>query len=206
MQPAKEATPDAAAFGFAVQVNVPLGLPVPDVIASVMLAELVVTTLPSASSTLTFGCVAHAVPPVPPLGCCVNTSCVAVPAVTLKVPLTALVRPADAAVLRQTLWIDDFSQRVTDFNDTAALIDAMELIITVDTSIAHLAGAMGKPVWLLACFNADWRWPRDDDRSTWYPTMRIFHQRAIGDWPELVTRVEAALAEWIAPLASTADL
>lgn len=116
------------------------------------------------------------------------------------------IRPADAAVLRQTLWIDDFSQRVTDFNDTAALIDAMELIITVDTSIAHLAGAMGKPVWLLACFNADWRWPRDDDRSTWYPTMRIFHQRAIGDWPELVTRVEAALAEWIAPLASTADL
>ena len=90
--------PAAAAFGFAVHVSTPLGLPVPDVIVNVTLATLVVTVLPSASWIVTFGCVVHATPPVPPLGCCVNANCTAAPAFTLNAALTALVKPALEAV------------------------------------------------------------------------------------------------------------
>ena len=75
---------------------------------------------------------------------------------------------------------------------TAALLDLMDLVITVDTSIAHLAGAMGKPVWILLPFAPDWRWLLDRDDSPWYPTMRLFRQQSHGDWDGVFSRIVMA--------------
>ena len=87
----------------------------------------------------------------------------------------------------------DVTDRLADFADTAALIEVLDLVITVDTAVAHLAGALGKPVWLLNRFDACWRSPRDRDDSGWYPTMRLFRQTTPGDWAEVIRRVASAL-------------
>jgi tetratricopeptide (TPR) repeat protein len=99
--------------------------------------------------------------------------------------------PASAQIQTQpnALPLTDLTARLTDFAQTAALISNLDLVITVDTSLAHLAGARGKPVWLLLPFAPDWRWLRDRDDSPWYPTMRLFRQKQIGDWNEVVARV-----------------
>ncbi len=84
-----------------------------------------------------------------------------------------------------------------DFTRTAALIDALDAVVTVDTSVAHLAGALGRPFYLLLPFAADWRWGTAADRSPWYPTARLFRQPAVGDWASVVIAVRDALAgEW----------
>jgi tetratricopeptide (TPR) repeat protein len=93
--------------------------------------------------------------------------------------------------------ITDLSRQIGDFADTAALINKMDLIITVDTAIAHLAGAMGKPVWILLPFAADWRWMLERDDSPWYPTMRLFRQKQIGNWEGVIARVAIDLRKWI---------
>lgn len=80
-----------------------------------------------------------------------------------------------------------------DFADTAALIDALDLVISVDTSVAHLAGALGKPVWILLPFSPDWRWLVGRDDSPWYPSARLFRQTTPGDWTGVVERVGEAL-------------
>ncbi|MEE3625732.1 glycosyltransferase family 9 protein [Nitrospirillum sp. BR 11752] len=82
---------------------------------------------------------------------------------------------------------------VKDFADTAALIQAMDLVISVDTSVVHLAGALGRPVWLLNRFDTDWRWLYGRDDSPWYPTLRQFRQETPGDWYGVLARVAAAL-------------
>lgn len=82
----------------------------------------------------------------------------------------------------------------TGFSDTAALIELADIVVSVDTSIAHLAGAMGKPVWILMLFNGDWRWMLDREDSPWYPTARLFRQPAAGDWTSLLKRVRTELA------------
>lgn len=87
----------------------------------------------------------------------------------------------------------DLGPVLGDFAQTAALVEAMDLVITVDTAMAHLAGALGKPVWLLVGEPADWRWQRERDDSPWYPTMRLFRQREPGEWGEVIARVSAAL-------------
>jgi tetratricopeptide (TPR) repeat protein len=87
----------------------------------------------------------------------------------------------------------DCSENLQDFADTAAMIHHLDLIITVDTAVAHLAGAMGKPVWVLLPFVADWRWLRDREDSPWYPTMRLFRQQHLGDWAGVFSRVADAL-------------
>ncbi|HEX3996617.1 MAG TPA: tetratricopeptide repeat-containing glycosyltransferase family protein, partial [Acetobacteraceae bacterium] len=87
----------------------------------------------------------------------------------------------------------DVADRLNDFADTAALVATLDLIITVDTSAAHLAGALGKPVWLLSRHDACWRWGRDRDDSPWYPTMRLFRQTTPGDWAGVIERVAASL-------------
>ena len=85
-----------------------------------------------------------------------------------------------------------------DFADTAALIMNLDLVISVDTAVAHLAGALGKPVWLLNRFNSCWRWLTGRDDSPWYPgTLRLFNQNEMGNWDEVVMRVCAALEEKI---------
>ncbi len=96
----------------------------------------------------------------------------------------------------------DFGDSVTDFADTAALIDQLDLVITVDTAVAHLAGAMGKPVWTLLPFVPDWRWGREGRTTPWYPTMRLVRQTKRGDWDDVVSRVAEMLNQQIAALTS----
>ncbi len=84
---------------------------------------------------------------------------------------------------------------LTDFSETAAAIAQLDLVICVDTAVAHLAGALGKPVWLLLPEIGDFRWLEGREDSPWYPTMRLFRQRVLGEWDEVVARVEVALRE-----------
>jgi Flp pilus assembly protein TadD len=88
---------------------------------------------------------------------------------------------------------------VKDFADTAAIIESLDLIIAVDTSVAHLAGALNKPVWLLSRYAACWRWLRGRTDSPWYPSMRLFRQRDAGEWGPVIDEVRDALREWCAP-------
>ena len=92
----------------------------------------------------------------------------------------------------------DHTADIHDFADTAALIENLDLIISVDTSTAHLAGAMGKPVWLLNRFDTCWRWFLDREDSPWYPSMRIFRQPTPGDWTTVIQNVTAALRDFAA--------
>ncbi len=91
------------------------------------------------------------------------------------------------------LQLSDWTDELGDFADTAALIVALDLVITVDTAVAHLAGALGKPVWLLNRSETDWRWMRDRSDSIWYPSMRIFRQPSPGQWEPVIAAVTAAL-------------
>ena len=100
---------------------------------------------------------------------------------------------ADADVLKRDGRISFLGDGLKDFSDTAALIDVMDLVITVDTSVGHLAGAMGKPVWIMLPYNADWRWLLDRSDSPWYPSARLFRQRGIGNWNDLVHEVKSEL-------------
>jgi tetratricopeptide (TPR) repeat protein len=93
-------------------------------------------------------------------------------------------------------WVFDAAPLLADFTDTAACVAALDLVISVDTSVAHLAGAMGKPVWLLNRADTDWRWLLDRADSPWYPTMRIFRQPSPGDWRRVIEDVAAALSTW----------
>lgn len=93
--------------------------------------------------------------------------------------------------------IHDLSPQLLDFGDTAAAIDQLDVVLSVDTSVAHLAGALGKPVWVLLPKVADWQWPRTGERSAWYPTARLFRQRVLGRWSEPVQEVRQALATFL---------
>jgi tetratricopeptide (TPR) repeat protein len=84
----------------------------------------------------------------------------------------------------------DLADELEDFTDTAAAISALDLVITVDTSVAHLAGALGRPVWVLLPLIPDWRWLLQGDTSAWYPSMRLFRQETEGDWEEVIGRVK----------------
>jgi tetratricopeptide (TPR) repeat protein len=92
----------------------------------------------------------------------------------------------------------DWTAELGDFADTAALMDQLDLTITVDTSVAHLAGALGKPVWMLNRFDSCWRWGPQREDAPWYPTLRIFRQPAFGDWASVVERVAQELRQWAA--------
>jgi hypothetical protein len=87
----------------------------------------------------------------------------------------------------------DVSAGLADWADTAALIASLDLVISVDTAVLHLAGALGKPVWMLDRYDACWRWLTDRTDSPWYPSLRIFRQPAPGDWTSVVASVAAAL-------------
>jgi tetratricopeptide (TPR) repeat protein len=87
----------------------------------------------------------------------------------------------------------DWSEEFSDFGETAGLLTNLDLVVSVDTSVAHLAGALGKPVWLLNRHASEWRWMRNREDSPWYPTMRIFTQKRAGDWDETIGDMAAAL-------------
>jgi tetratricopeptide (TPR) repeat protein len=103
----------------------------------------------------------------------------------------------DSAALAELPKVVRLGQELRDFSDTAAVIDNLDLVIAVDTSVAHLAGALGKPVWMLLPFNPDWRWLTDRDDSPWYPTLRLFRQTEIGSWSEVATRIRSALTDFV---------
>jgi len=92
--------------------------------------------------------------------------------------------------------IIDYTTYINDFADTAAFMMGLDLVISVDTAVAHLAGALGRVVWTLLPFVPDWRWGLEGDQTPWYPTMRLFRQRAAGEWSPVVGRVVNALTEW----------
>ena len=91
----------------------------------------------------------------------------------------------------------DLTHEISDFSDTAALIENLDLVISVDTAVAHLAGALGKPVWTLLPFSPDWRWMLNREDSPWYPTMRLFRQSEPGDWETLIAHIEKELGALI---------
>jgi hypothetical protein len=91
--------------------------------------------------------------------------------------------------------VHDRTEELADFADTAALVAALDLVVSVDTSVVHLAGALGKPAWLLNRFDGCWRWLRGRADSPWYPTVRMFRQMVPGDWGGAIAALRAALAE-----------
>src|SRR5271170_327286 len=107
---------------------------------------------------------------------------------------------AQAADPAHGLMLHDFTADLRDFEDTAALIVNLDLVISVDTSVAHLAGALGKPVWLLNRFDTCWRWLLNRDDSPWYPTLRQFRQPRPGDWNSVVCTARDALQRLVADL------
>ena len=104
----------------------------------------------------------------------------------------------DRSVLAGSSAIERHGEQLVDFADTAALIDTLDLVITVDTAVAHLAGALAKRVWILLPKVADWRWLHEGEDSPWYPTARLFRQSERGNWCEVIHRVEAQLAQFMA--------
>jgi len=99
-------------------------------------------------------------------------------------------------LLRGNAQITHVGDELEDFADTAAVISLLDLVISVDTSVAHLAGAMARPLWLLLPFAPDFRWMLDRDDSPWYPTARLFRQPSIGDWNRVLARVRRELVDW----------
>jgi tetratricopeptide (TPR) repeat protein len=103
---------------------------------------------------------------------------------------------AETTALPSGMEIADWANELKTFADTAALIANLDLVIAVDTAIVHLAGAMGKPVWVMLPFVSDWRWLLEREDTPWYPTMRLFRQTSRGDWEGVIERVAEALAHW----------
>lgn len=103
--------------------------------------------------------------------------------------------PAEIAVLQPFEHVRVSGRELGDFNNTAALVACCDLVISVDTAMAHLAGAMGKPTWVLLAGRSDWRWLKDRTDSPWYPSARLFRQAQQGEWQGVVNAVRTAVAE-----------
>jgi hypothetical protein len=102
--------------------------------------------------------------------------------------------PRHPAASLESAGLVDLTMHIADFADTAALLAELDLIIAVDTGVAHLAGAMGRPVWTLLPFEREWRWGINGELTPWHPTMRLFSQATAGDWDAVVRRAAAELS------------
>jgi len=111
------------------------------------------------------------------------------------VSLQVGVRAEDLTATSHT--VINVSKQLIDFMETAKLIEALDIVITVDSAVAHLAATMGKTTWVLLSFDADWRWQLAREDSPWYPAVRLFRQRKLDDWQEVIERVMVALQEQI---------
>jgi tetratricopeptide (TPR) repeat protein len=114
-------------------------------------------------------------------------------------------RAADKAFLLERTDIVDMTAHLTDFSETAALVSSLDLVITVDTSVAHLAGALGRPTWILLPYTPDYRWLLDRDDSPWYPTVRLFRQGGERDYAPVLDRLRDALRARIAAFRDIRD-
>jgi hypothetical protein len=103
------------------------------------------------------------------------------------------IRPSDASAVTAVPGLRMHPGLLDDFTETAALISELDLVISADTSVAHLAGALGRQVWILLQFAADFRWMRGRSDSPWYPTARLFRQAVRGAWPPVIAEVAGAL-------------
>ena len=125
-------------------------------------------------------------------------------------------RGDDAALLARHANVTHVGGDLADMTDTAAVMTLVDLVIAVDTSVVHLAGAMGRPAWVMLPFAPDWRWGlardpekwepifgqdraqnKSSDHSAWYPQTRLFRQPALGDWPSVIAQVRDALADFV---------
>ena len=111
------------------------------------------------------------------------------------VTLQKELRPGDADLLARHPRITQLGDALATLDDTAAAIAALDLVISVDTAVAHVAGALGKPLFLLLPFAADFRWLRERSDSPWYPTARLFRQPRFGDWASVVDLVRAEITQ-----------
>jgi Tfp pilus assembly protein PilF len=102
--------------------------------------------------------------------------------------------PEDNATLRRLPHLIDHSTGLADFADTAAVVELMDLIVSVDTALAHLGGALAKPTWTMLPFGAEYRWLTTGTTSAWYPTMRLFRQPELFGWPQVVEAIGSALS------------
>ncbi len=102
-------------------------------------------------------------------------------------------RDGDAELLRGCGHITHLGDELASFDDAAAIVSALDLVLSVDTALAHLVGALGKPVWILLPFIPDWRWLLDRPDSPWYPTARLFRQQRLGDWDTVIAQVAGEL-------------
>lgn len=105
------------------------------------------------------------------------------------VSLQVEVRERDRQVLAQHHDMADFAAELLDFSDTAALCECLDLVISVDTSVAHLSGALGKETWILLPVDPDWRWLLERDDSPWYPSVKLYRQLKLDDWGSVLERV-----------------
>jgi hypothetical protein len=113
-------------------------------------------------------------------------------------------RPDDKVTLAGTRIID-WTHELTDFAETAALASCLDLVISVDTSVAHLAAALGRPTWIILPYTPDYRWLLGRDDSPWYPSVHLFRQNQSGDHGEVITRVRTALAELAAACSAAGE-
>ena len=104
------------------------------------------------------------------------------------VSLQKEVRQGDKDALTNSA-VKHYGNELIDFTDTAALCDFMDIVISVDTSVAHLAGALGKTTWVLLPYAPDWRWLLDREDSPWYPSIKIYRQPSHGDWDSVMKRI-----------------
>jgi len=119
----------------------------------------------------------------------------AIPGITF-VSIQRELRDQDAAVLARTANVRHLGAELADMADTAAVVTLADLTLTVDTSVAHVAGALGRPLWVMLPFAPDWRWTLSGEQSPWYPQARLLRQKAVGDWNRVVATLRDALAEF----------